>query len=62
MTNQSEDLTSALELMEAALELLDRASVAADVGAHLDLAISRLKTLLALEQLPWPISAERIRS
>jgi hypothetical protein len=34
---------SALGLMEQALELLDRCDGAIDVGAHLDLAICRLR-------------------
>lgn len=34
---------AALNLMERALELLDRCDGAMDVGAHLDLAICRLR-------------------
>ena len=37
----------ALKLMEEALELLDRCDGAADIGAHLDLAICRLRALVA---------------
>lgn len=37
----------ALVRMEDALELLDRCDEAADVGAHLDLAICRLREVLA---------------
>lgn len=36
-------LRNALTLMEDALELLDDADCAADIGAHLDLAICRLR-------------------
>lgn len=39
-------LTQALELMRSALELLDQANAPADLGAHLDLAICRLETVL----------------
>jgi len=38
----------ALALMERALSLLDEAEGPADVGAHLDLAINRLKDWRAL--------------
>lgn len=34
---------AALSLMERALELLDRCDCAMDVGAHLDLAVCRLR-------------------
>jgi hypothetical protein len=35
--------TAALSLMEHALDLLDRCDVPIDIGAHLDLAICRLR-------------------
>ena len=38
-----EEGAQALGLMERALELLDRCDAAMDVGAHLDLAICRLR-------------------
>jgi hypothetical protein len=41
-----EDGAEALKLMEDALELLDRCSLPADIGAHLDLAINRLRPLV----------------
>lgn len=44
-TNQ-EKLEKALICMESALQLLDEADAPADIGAHLDLAISRLKQVL----------------
>jgi hypothetical protein len=37
----------ALELMRTALRLIDDAGGPADVGAHIDLAISRLEAALA---------------
>lgn len=42
-----DELRHALSLMETALSLLDKADAAFDVGAHLDLAIHRLKEVLA---------------
>jgi hypothetical protein len=41
--------TAALSLMEEALALLDQGDVAPDVGAHLDLAICRLRQILGIE-------------
>ena len=46
MENVIRDLRHALSLMETALSLLDRTERALDVGAHLDLAIHRLKDLI----------------
>lgn len=40
------ELQSAMANMQAALEQLDRAGVPADVGAHLDLAICRLRDII----------------
>lgn len=40
-------ISRALELMEAALAILDEAQAPADIGAYLDLAIHRLKVELA---------------
>ena len=42
-----EMLRKALGLMEDALDLLDGADCSADVGAHLDLAICRLRDFAA---------------
>lgn len=39
-------LEKALSYMEAALEVLDEAGAPADIGAHLDLAISRLREVV----------------
>ena len=38
---------AALALMEEALELIDRFETPVEIGAHLDLAICRLRDLLA---------------
>lgn len=46
MPPERQMLTKALGLMEAALELLDAASCSAEVGAHLDLAIWRLRDIV----------------
>lgn len=40
------ELQSAMANMRAALELLDSAGAPADVGAHLDLAICRLRDVI----------------
>ncbi len=42
---------AALQLMEEALELLDQCDAPADIGAHLDLAIQRLRCLVSARQL-----------
>jgi hypothetical protein len=42
---EQDDCAAALSLMEQALELLDRADAPAEIGAHLDLAINRLRAL-----------------
>lgn len=44
---QTEQLRTALLYMRTALGYLDAINAPADIGAHLDLAIERLKTLLA---------------
>jgi hypothetical protein len=49
---------AALSLMEEALALLDRGDVAPDVGAHLDLAICRLRDILGIETGRGPGQAE----
>jgi hypothetical protein len=46
MQHTDEDLRHALSLMETALSVLDQTDATADIGAHLDLAIERLKTFL----------------
>jgi hypothetical protein len=42
-----EAFEKALSYMEVALELLDGAGAPADIGAHLDLALCRLREVLA---------------
>lgn len=44
---QPDKITAALGLMVTSLQLLDEAEAPADVGAHLDLAIHRLRALIA---------------
>lgn len=46
---REERLYKALENMESALRLLDDLDAPADIGAHLDLAICRLKELVSVE-------------
>ena len=41
---------SALALLQEALSILDQADVPADIGAHVDLAISRLRKRLGLPE------------
>jgi hypothetical protein len=49
------ELERALHLLEDALNLIDRAEAAFDVGAYLDLAVHRLKATLGVpEKCPWP--------
>jgi len=43
---QQQKLQDALNHMEVALQLLDEADCSPDVGAHLDLALCRLKDVL----------------
>ncbi len=47
----------ALELMERALAILDESETPGDVGAHLDLAVERLRSHLdrprEIEPRPW---------
>jgi hypothetical protein len=45
---RQEMLRKALVLMEDALALLDEADCSADVGAHLDLALWRLKEIVPI--------------
>jgi hypothetical protein len=45
-------LRKALALMEDALALLDEADCSADVGAHLDLALWRLKEIVPEASAP----------
>lgn len=42
-----EAFEKALSYMEVALELLDGASAPGDIGAHLDLAVCRLREVLS---------------
>jgi hypothetical protein len=44
----SVDGAAALSLMEQALALLDRCDAALEIGAHLDLAICRLREILGI--------------
>ncbi len=46
MTETDSNLVDALGLMERALVMLDEAGNTREVGAHLDLAINRLRDLL----------------
>lgn len=46
MTDIIDELKHALSLMETALNLIDRTEAAFEVGAHLDLAVQRLKQIL----------------
>jgi hypothetical protein len=46
----SEGLQKALLYMEVALELLDKADAPTDIGAHLDLALCRLRETLSEAQ------------
>lgn len=62
-----QDPAAALVLMEQALALLDRSNEAPEVGAQLDLAICRLRSILglsppvvadeALSEEPWRIGS-----
>lgn len=45
-------LMDALALMEKALELLDEAQAPPELGAHLDLATSRLRSLIFAQPKP----------
>jgi hypothetical protein len=47
MHGSNEELSQALALMETALRLIDEVKAAHQVGAHLDLAICRLKDVLS---------------
>lgn len=46
MTHAIKDLKHALSLMETALSLIDRSERALDAGAHLDLAVVRLRQFI----------------
>ena len=46
---REQQLQKALEEMESALRLLDGVDAPPDIGAHLDLAICRLKELTSAE-------------
>lgn len=46
-SSEQERLEKALMCMQSALQLLDNSDATADIGAHLDMAICRLKDLLA---------------
>lgn len=48
MDDSHDHLSDALSLMQTALSLIDRAATAHGVGAHLDLAISRMSEFLAV--------------
>ena len=45
-SGQQDLLTDALSLLQSALELLDEAAAPAQIGAHVDLAIHQLGSLL----------------
>ena len=53
------DPAAALALMERALELLDRSDCSLEVGAQLDLAICRLRSVLGLSPPAVPEEARR---
>ena len=53
-----EHLLHALMMMTSALEMLDQVGGCHDVGAHLDLAISRLSDVL---EMPWPRESAALR-
>ena len=46
-SSNEEKLEKALICMESALQLLDESDAPADVGAHLDMSISRLKDVMS---------------
>ena len=47
-SSQTERIRAALDLMVTSLQILDEAEAPADAGAHLDLAIHRLR--MAIEE------------
>ena len=52
--SRNNQLVEALQLMQRALRLIDEADGPPDIGAHLDLAISRLDDLIqSSEQKPY---------
>jgi hypothetical protein len=57
---RQEMLRRALALMEDALDLLDDADCSADVGAHLDLAICRLRDVSEAADFSGMNERERI--
>jgi hypothetical protein len=52
--SNSSDEFRALALLEQALAILDAIDAPGDIGAHVDLAISRLRDELGMEPLPPP--------
>jgi hypothetical protein len=52
-------LAHALDLMTQSLDILDDNDVSGDIGAHLDLALTRLRTHL---ELPEPARADQINA
>jgi hypothetical protein len=55
MENLEGPLGRALSLMQHALELIDSSGEACDVGAHLDLALNRLREHLSATDEPNPL-------
>jgi hypothetical protein len=49
-----QDIRAALSLMEQALAVLDRCDDGLDAGAHLDLAICRLRDVLEIDAAEAP--------
>ena len=47
MDTHGDSLLRAMQLLESALAILDEAGASADIGAHVDVAISRLSEELA---------------
>ena len=54
-------LWDALSHLQSGLDLLDRASAPAHIGAQIDLAIHELKSILAADDVASPQRAERRR-
>lgn len=52
MDTYGDPLLGAKQLLESALEILDEARAPADIGAHIDLAISRLEAELRQSDQP----------
>ena len=60
MNDAIKDLTHALSLMETALSLIDRSERASDAGAHLDLAVVRLRQFIARTSLGGRLDSSQV--